>query len=56
MYDRWGDSQRDRDALDRWITREPDWRFLDDNDDECCDVCGTWHGGSCEDSTAFALD
>lgn len=24
MSERWGDSQRDRDALDRHITREPD--------------------------------
>lgn len=24
MTERWGDSQRDRDALDRWITTEPE--------------------------------
>lgn len=34
MGERWGDSQRDRDQLDRWITREPpepddDARFVE---------------------------
>lgn len=24
MVERWGDSQADRDALDRWLTTEPD--------------------------------
>ena len=30
MSERWGDSQRDRDALDRWITQDP--RDLEDDD------------------------
>jgi hypothetical protein len=31
--ERWGESAADRAALDRWITREPDW-VEDDEEDE----------------------
>lgn len=37
MNGRWGDSQRDRDALDRWITRE---EFDGQDDSETCLNCG----------------
>jgi len=34
MADRWGDSKRDRDALDRWIEREPPIEWVR------CILCG----------------
>jgi hypothetical protein len=34
MSERWGDSAADRAALDRYLTREPDWVEDDEEDDE----------------------
>lgn len=41
MSERWGDSQRDRDALDAWITREDhmDARFMQQEVVARCWIC-----------------
>lgn len=31
MADRWGDSRRDREALDRWLTTEPEAVYYPDD-------------------------
>ena len=38
MNERWGDSQRDRDELDAWITREPG-----QDEDENLNIAGSSH-------------
>jgi hypothetical protein len=34
MSERWGDSARDRAELDNWITREPEWRSVPEDDED----------------------
>lgn len=47
--DRWGDSQRDRDALDRWITR-------DQPEDRPCGCPEDYHLADCPIRTGEVQD
>ena len=50
MSERWGDSQRDRDELDAWITREPEGQDACDCLAGYCTARATgFHRGECRD-------
>lgn len=53
MSERWGDSKRDRDALDRYLTTEPGWRVSEEGphrlstcDDQCLGECWDERSGT----------